>query len=217
MTHRTVAPLFALLLLCACWPARSQTAPQTNEPPADPPKAKPASPTPPAIEKAAPDAPVPELGTLPKTGEKPAKSVPERAVRKLKDAAPRCLDAILHTYWAQPSSEDSPVNATAEERAYLKDLDVADFYFKTKNYRGAASRYREALDEVPNAPEATFKLAKSLERLGDSEGARYAFQKFLLVSADTGFAAEACKALQRLGTSGGKVCKTENSRTSSSH
>jgi hypothetical protein len=62
MTHRTVAPVFTLLLLCLCWPARSQTAPQTNEPPADPPKTKPGPPTPPAIEQAAPDAPRTGLG-----------------------------------------------------------------------------------------------------------------------------------------------------------
>jgi tetratricopeptide (TPR) repeat protein len=152
---------------------------------------------------------VPDLGTLPKTSEKPAKSVPERAVRKLKDAAPRCLDAILHTCWAQPTAEDSRVNATAEERTYLKDLDVADFYFKTKNYRGAATRYREALDNKPDDPEATFKLAKSLDRSGDNDGARCAYQDFLRVGAKTPFTTEARKALDRLAPDGGNPCSTQ--------
>jgi tetratricopeptide (TPR) repeat protein len=191
MTHRSVAPVFTLVLLCVCWPARSQTAPQTNEPPADPPKAKPAPPTPPAVEQAAPDAPVPDLGRMPKTSEKPAKSIPGRGVRKLKDAAPNCLDAIVHTCWSQPSAEGPAAGETTEERAFLKNLEIADFYLKTKNYRAAAMRYREALDNKPDDPEATFKLAKSLDRLGDKDGARCAYQDFLRVGAKTPFTAEA--------------------------
>jgi len=89
MPHRiTVRLLTVLLLFASCLEAQSQAAPQTNEPPPDPPKAKPVPPTPPAVEKAAPDAPVPDLGTVLKTREKPPKSVPERVVQKLKNAAP---------------------------------------------------------------------------------------------------------------------------------
>jgi tetratricopeptide (TPR) repeat protein len=212
MTHRIATLLLTVLLLCACCvEARPQAAPQINQPQADPPTAKPAPPTPPALEKAAPDAPVPDLGTLPKASEKPNKTVTGRIARKLKDAAPRCLDAIVHTCWAQPAADGPATEKTAEERAYVRDLEIADFYLKSKNYQGAAMRYRDALGEKPEDPEATFKLAKALERLGEKDGARCTYQDFLKVGSSTPFTEEARKALGRLGSGGDRTCPTDKS------
>lgn len=141
----------------------------------------------------------------------PSKTIPGRIGRKVKEVVPRCLDAIVHTCWAQPAAEGSSAGGTPAENAYLKDLEIADFYFKTKNYRGAAMRYRLALDEKPEAPEAAFKLAKSLDRLGDEDGARCAYQQFLRVASTAPFTSDAQKALVRLGR-GDHPCAIAGSR-----
>ena len=67
-------------------------------------------------------------------------------------------------------------------------------------------RYHEALGEKPDAPEATFKLARALDKLGDKEGARCAYQDFLRVGSNSPLAGEAQKAIKRLESSGDKPC-----------
>ncbi len=67
-----------------------------------------------------------------------------------------------------------------------------------KNYAGAESRFREALQSLPNNPEATFKLAQSLDRLHRVKEARDFYQAYLKLQANGPFAREAQKALQRL-------------------
>jgi hypothetical protein len=48
-------------------------------------------------------------------------------------------------------------------------------------------RYRDALGDKPEDPEATFKLAKALERLGENDGARCTYQDFLKVGSSKPF------------------------------
>src|SRR5579862_1248198 len=52
-----------------------------------------------------------------------------------------------------------------------KDIEVGDFYFKRKNYRAAADRYREALFYKENDAVATFRLAQCLEKMDQPDEA----------------------------------------------
>ena len=140
-----------------------------------------------------PDAPMPDLGTLPGPPDK-SKSRLKRAIDR---AAPRCLDAATHTCWSSPPGKDSSV-VSEEEREFAKDMEVGDFNFKDKNYRGAELRFRDALNYKPDDPEATFELAESLQRLGNSDEAKEGYQTYLKVQPDGPYAERARTALQRL-------------------
>jgi Flp pilus assembly protein TadD len=52
---------------------------------------------------------------------------------------------------------------------------VGDTYFKKRNYRGAESRLREALEYKSHDPETTYKLAVSVDKLGKIDAARVRF------------------------------------------
>ena len=140
-----------------------------------------------------PDAPLPDLGRLPGPPDK-SKSPLKRAIDR---AVPRCLDAVTHTCWSSPPGKDSPV-VSEEEREFAKDMEVGDFSFKDKNYRGAELRFRDALNYKPDDPEATFKLAESLQRLGKSDEAKEGYQTCLTIQPDGPYAERARTALQRL-------------------
>jgi len=157
----------------------------------------PLPPSPVIIEKAAPDAPLPDLGTVP-TERPEARTVPQKIARKAKDFAPKCLDAILHTCWAQPSAEGR-VARTPGEAKYVKHMNVADFNLKSRNYFGAELRYREALVEKAKDPEANYKLALALDRQGKKDQARCQYQAFLALGSNAPFRSDASKALERLG------------------
>ena len=77
-------------------------------------------------------------------------------------------------------------------------MEVGDFNFKDKNYRGAELRFRDALNYKPDDPEATFELAESLQRLGNSDEAKEGYQTYLKVQPDGPYAERARTALQRL-------------------
>jgi outer membrane protein assembly factor BamD (BamD/ComL family) len=66
-----------------------------------------------------------------------------------------------------------------EDRKFAKDMEIGSYYFRNKNYRGAMFRFRHALDSKPGQPEATFKLAESLNRLGKKDEAEEAYTAYL--------------------------------------
>jgi tetratricopeptide (TPR) repeat protein len=80
----------------------------------------------------------------------------------------------------------------------MKDVEVGDYYYKTGNYKGALSRYREALQFKPRDAVATFKLAQTLERAKEFEDAREQYEEYLTILKDGPSAGEARKALDRL-------------------
>ena len=140
-----------------------------------------------------PDAPVPDLGSLPA---KPnvAESPVKRFLGKL---APKCLDAVLHTCWSSPRGEPSSLLPKAE-RDFAKDMEVGDLYFQEKNFRGAELRYLDALSYHPEDSAAMFKLAQTEDKLGKVDDARDLFQTYLDRFPDNGpTTALAKKALQR--------------------
>jgi tetratricopeptide (TPR) repeat protein len=80
-----------------------------------------------------------------------------------------------------------------------KDIEVGDFYFKRSNYLAALDRYQEALYYKNNDALATYRLAVCQEKLGDSEEARKSYEAYIKLLPEGPFAADARKALARLG------------------
>jgi tetratricopeptide (TPR) repeat protein len=85
-----------------------------------------------------------------------------------------------------------------------KDLEVGDYYYKRKNYRGAAERYKDALTYKPNDAVANFRLAECEEKTGNSSDAVQHYQAYLTILPEGPFAADAKKALERLKSSSSK-------------
>ncbi len=85
-----------------------------------------------------------------------------------------------------------------------KDMEVADFYFKRKNYPAALDRYREALMWKPNDALANLGMAKSLELLGRPDEARPHYEEYLKILPNGKFSEEARKGLERLDQARGK-------------
>jgi tetratricopeptide (TPR) repeat protein len=79
-----------------------------------------------------------------------------------------------------------------------KDVEVGDYYFKRKNYRGAESRYREALFYKDNDAIATFRLAVCLEKMDQPDDARKEYESYLKILPHGPQADEARKAVSRL-------------------
>ena len=136
---------------------------------------------------------MPDLGTVPGAPDK-SKSRLKRAIDR---ATPRCLDSVTHTCWSSQPGQDYPV-LSEEEREFSKDMEVGDFNFKGKNYRGAELRFRDALNYKPDQPDATFKLAESLDKLGKNDEAKQNYQTYLIIQPDGLYAERARIALQRL-------------------
>jgi tetratricopeptide (TPR) repeat protein len=79
-----------------------------------------------------------------------------------------------------------------------KDVEVGDYYFKRKNYRGALERYKDALIYKPNDAVANFRLAECEEKIGNSADATQHYEAYLKILPEGPFAADARKALDRL-------------------
>ena len=85
-----------------------------------------------------------------------------------------------------------------EEREFAKDMEIGTYNFRNKSYRGAEMRFRHALDYKPGDPEATFKLAESLDKLGQGDEAKQEYQAYLENQPQGPHAERARAALQRL-------------------
>lgn len=86
-----------------------------------------------------------------------------------------------------------------------KDVEVADYYYKRKNFRAARERYKDALVYKPNDAVAQFRLAECLEKTGNPAEARVHYQEYLKILPHGPFAADAQKALERLKSSQTKL------------
>jgi len=80
-----------------------------------------------------------------------------------------------------------------------KDVEVGDFYFKQKNYRAAASRYREALFYKPDDAIANFRLGECLEKMNRPGEAALHYQAYLKILPDGPLSKDAHKQLEKLG------------------
>jgi tetratricopeptide (TPR) repeat protein len=84
-----------------------------------------------------------------------------------------------------------------------KCIEVGDYYFKQGNYRGAISRYQEALDWKPRDAEATYKLGESQEKNGDSKAALSNYQDYIKILPKGPYAAKAQQGIDRLKSKAG--------------
>jgi tetratricopeptide (TPR) repeat protein len=80
----------------------------------------------------------------------------------------------------------------------LKDVEVGDYYFRRKNYKGAIERYKDALYYKDNDAVASFRLAVCQEKLGDKADARKYYEQYLKILPEGPFAKEAHASLDRL-------------------
>jgi len=123
--------------------------------------------------------------------------------RKLGELAPGCLNVgTYHKCKPASPSEDSKGKATVDS-AYAEDMDVGEFYLnEKKNYAGAVGRFRDALQQKPNDPAATFYLAQALEGLHQINEARDEFQTYLTLEPNGKFAEQAKKSIEKLQNKG---------------
>jgi tetratricopeptide (TPR) repeat protein len=132
------------------------------------------------------------------------------------DLSPPPNDAAKHPDSSSAGGDDEEdVSGVMEVKKWdphkaEKDVEVGDFYFKRKNYSAALSRYREALEYKPRDAVATFRLAETLEKTGESQEALKAYEDYLRILKHGPFAADARKAVERLQQ------KTERSYNSDS-
>ena len=186
--------LLASLGSLACFgQSVSITSPSSTSPSSPPsPQSQPAAPLPPSP----PDMLMPDPGSLPRHEDK-AKSPVKRAVGRL---TPLCVDVMFHSCLSAASG-DVPQTDEAE-REYAKNLEVGDIYFKGRNYKAAESRLREALEYKPNDPEATYKLAASVDKLGKTDEAQTLYEKYLKLSPSGPYVDRARKALHKKPSTG---------------
>ena len=82
-----------------------------------------------------------------------------------------------------------------------KDNEVADFYFKQKDYKAALARSQDALIYKPNDAAANFRAAQCYEKLNQPEEAIPHYQAYLKVLPNGPLAKDAKKQLAKLGAS----------------
>jgi len=80
----------------------------------------------------------------------------------------------------------------------LKDVEVGDYYFKRKNYKGALDRYKEALYYKDGDAVASYRLAVCQEKLGDKAEAKKYYAQYLKILPEGPFAKDAQASLDRL-------------------
>ena len=201
---RYLSATLLFVLVCAVAQAQTTTGAQTPNPPTN----LPSTPTTdsssqqvkPPLAPLPDDSPMPDQGKLPMPQDKKQST----AKRKLEQAAPNCLNIFAyHTCWSSPPASPAKAANPAADAEFAKDIEVGDFYLtERKNYAGAAMRFRDALELVPNDPEATYKLAQSLEGLHQIDEARQDYETYLRLQPEGKFAAQAKKALERLQQNG---------------
>src|SRR3954471_12261883 len=79
-----------------------------------------------------------------------------------------------------------------------KDVEVGDYYFKRKNYKAAIERYKHALIYKQDDAIATYRLAESLDKTGNSTEAVTYYRGYLKILPHGPYASDAQKAISRL-------------------
>jgi len=141
----------------------------------------------------------PDLGKAPGLPDK-SKSKIKRAIDRAK---PNCLDTVIHNCWSSPAG----ATVSKEDGEFAQGMEVGVQEFKEKNYGGAQLRFRLALEIEPGQPEATFKLAEALEKLGNGEDAtgrmrleeaKQVYQEYIAAQPNGQYAERARQAIERL-------------------
>lgn len=142
-----------------------------------------------------PSDPLPRSGSDQPTEAPPLSQNESSSKQTQIDLSPPPDDAAKH-----PNSDIPDVSEmhTWNPHKAQKDVEVGEFYFKRKNYRAAEDRFREALEYKPGDAVATYRLAESLDALGQYPEAIKNYQEYLKIPSNEKFAPDAKKALARL-------------------
>lgn len=201
------------VFLTSCWGKQGDDSPATVPAPGVPESKDKDKATPPDKQQTADQKQTASAQSAPPA--KPASdlSFPEEQSRRAQEAAQGQQQYPAHissgsssskeTYNPPPSKPTSGEIDVIEMRPYNphkaeKDVEVGDYYYKRSNYKGAISRYREALDLRPNYPLATFKLADALEKDKQMEEAAVYYSEYVRQFPDGSQVAAAREALARL-------------------
>lgn len=120
------------------------------------------------------------------------------------DLSPPADDAKKHPHSGAALMDAEDDNSDVQEfhawdpHKAAKDVEVGDYYFKRKNYKGALERYKDALIYKPNDAVANFRLAECEEKMGSSSDAISHYEAYLKILPAGPFAGDARKALDRL-------------------
>jgi tetratricopeptide (TPR) repeat protein len=98
---------------------------------------------------------------------------------------------------AGPPKTDDP-DADCDPMAAAHDVEVGDWQYQDKSYRGAVGRYKGALENWPGEPNILFRLAKTYERMKDTEHALEYYKLVVAADPDAPLAKEANAAISRL-------------------
>jgi tetratricopeptide (TPR) repeat protein len=126
------------------------------------------------------------------------------------DLSPPKDDAKNHPNSGVAITDSEDENSDVEEmhawdpHRAAKDIEVGDYYFKRKNYRGALDRYKDALTYKPNDAVASFRLAECEEKIGRPSDAIQHYEAYLKILPEGPFAGDARKALERLKATASK-------------
>jgi tetratricopeptide (TPR) repeat protein len=87
--------------------------------------------------------------------------------------------ACLGAQAAAPGSEQSSDSSRYVPPPAWKSMEIGNFYLHRKDYRGAISRYKEAIHTDPDCAPAYLQLGKVDEKLGHKREALAAYRKYL--------------------------------------
>lgn len=174
-------------------PLWAQAPPRSDDPTNTPPQEEP---------QTLPSSSDEQSTTRTRPGVAPADKVPvnsndSSSRKRIIDLAPPTGDIQQHPESQATQDSVNEMGPWDPHRAY-KDIEVGDFYFKRKNYRGAESRYRDALIYKRNDAISTFRLGQICERTGRISEAMYFYQNYLKILPNGPYAADAHKSITKL-------------------
>jgi tetratricopeptide (TPR) repeat protein len=149
------------------------------------------------------DAPAPAASPSRQKAQAPPRSEQESSSKdSITDLSPPPEDIERHPE-DYPDWDSAPPTDVQEMSPYnphraAKDIEVGDYYFSRGNLKGAALRFRDALMYKPKDPEATFKLARTLEKMGEKPEAASLFRQYGRLAPGGPFAEAAAKGFERL-------------------
>ncbi len=159
-----------------------------------------------------------QVQTLPSTKEGPGPTQPPPRSDRDKEAgdsssrdtridiSPPKDDAKNHPTSSADPDGDGESDAASDVQEFhpwdphraAKDVEVGDYYFKRKNYKGALERYKEALVYKENDAMANFRLGQTYEKMKQPEEAVAHYQAYLKILPHGTLSEEAEKAVARL-------------------
>jgi len=96
-----------------------------------------------------------------------------------------CLFALASLPVSLSAQQTVPDSGRVEDTFHYvpppawKSVEIGDYYFRKKDYRGALSRYQEAAKDDPDYALAYLALGRVYEKLGKKRDALAAYRKYL--------------------------------------